>query len=168
MYYRDYSVKKYAKGGEIINTIKKYKSYEDLINDNIGSKKYVITTGSGGATQPYEGANAESIGIQFKNMISHELTDGNFLYNWASDDSKYEYISLIKEFNDSLLKSPKKFADFWENNMIRTRAYDSLYRFSGENYKLILMEILKNKASNKLKQEYKEYRKSYAEEDINY
>jgi hypothetical protein len=196
-----------------MENIKKYNSYEDFVNDNIGSKKYVVVYGSGGQSQPLGGATKDSIEKQFRGMIYHEFLDGNFYYNYtSSDNTKDEYKSFVKEFYNSLLESPKEFASFWENNMTKSRDYDSLYELKNkgknietnynyqtgdkrvdseskyvlaikneigqvikyvpielpESYTTSIFSKYKNKMSNKLKQEYSDYRKKYAGEDIKF
>jgi hypothetical protein len=198
----------YADGG---TTDEKYNSYEHFIEDNIGSKKYVVVHGSGGATQPFSGATKESIEKQFKELIYGEFMDGEFYYNYASNyDIKKEYLSFIKEYYNSLLESPKKFASFWKNNMTKSNNYDSLYTIKDkyenivdnynystgnkridskskyvlaiknsigqtikyepiekpESYETYIFSEYKNKMSSKLKEEYIDYRKKYAGEDI--
>ncbi|MFY8161507.1 MAG: hypothetical protein ACOVNU_09270 [Candidatus Kapaibacteriota bacterium] len=186
-----------------------YYSYEDFVNDNIGCKKYVVVYGSGGSGQPLGGATKESIEQQFKGLIYHEFMDSEFYYNYASNDIKEEYKSFIKEFYNSLLESPKKFASFWKNNMTKSKDYDSLYELKNkyenivenynystgskridtkskyvlaiknsigkikyepiekpESYQSYIFSEYKNKMSNKLKEEYINYRKKYAGEDI--
>jgi hypothetical protein len=146
-------------------------------------------------------------------MIYHEFLDGNFYYNYtSSDNTKDEYKSFVKEFYNSLLESPKEFASFWENNMTKSRDYDSLYELKNkgknietnynyqtgdkrvdseskyvlaikneigqvikyvpielpESYTTSIFSKYKNKMSNKLKQEYSDYRKKYAGEDIKF
>jgi hypothetical protein len=199
----------YADGGTTNADLPKYNSYEDFVNDNIGSKKYVVVQGSGGATQPFSGATKESIEKQFKELIYGEFMDGEFYYNYASNsDIKKEYLSFIKEYYNSLLESPQKFASFWKNNMTKSKKYESLYTIKDkyeniednfdystgynklnskskyvlaikdrgqikyepieqpESYQTYIFSEFKNKMSNKLKQEYIDYRKKYAGEDI--
>jgi len=202
----DISVQPFNDGG----MTKKYNSYEDFINDNIGSKKYVVVYGSGGHSQPLGGATKDSIEKQFRGMIYHEFLDSEFYYNYTSSDIKDEYISFIKEFYNSLLESPKEFASFWQNNMTKSGDYDSLYELKNkyknidknynystgdkrinseseyvlaikndrgqtikyvptekpESYTFYIFSKFKNKMSDKLKQEYIDYRKRYAGEDV--
>ena len=123
------------KGGESANI--KYNSYQDFVNDNIGSKKKVVSYGSWGASTPLSGATKESIGEQFKGLIYHEFLDSEFYYNYASNsDIEKEYLYFIKEFYNSLLESPKKFASFWENNMTKSKRNDTLYEIK-DKYKNI-------------------------------
>jgi hypothetical protein len=190
--------------------IKKYNSYEDFIYDNIGSKNFVVVYGSGGQSQPLEGATKDSIEEQFRGMIYHEFLDSQFYYNYASSDNiKYEYRSFVKKFYNSLIESPKEFASFWQKNMTKSSHYRSLYtlknshediytnydystgykRIQGyeskyvlaiknsigqilkyvpvelpESYTRYIFSKYKNKMSDKLKQEYIDYRKRYAKE----
>jgi hypothetical protein len=123
-----------AEGGETENI--KYNSYQDFVNDNIGSKKIVVRIGSGGQSQPISGATKEFIEEQFKKLIYHEFMDSNFYYNYASNDIKEEYKSFIIEFYNSLIESPKKFSSFWENNMTKSMVYNSLYEIK-DKYKNI-------------------------------
>lgn len=123
-----YRLHKFEDGGEI----KKYNSYEDFVNDNIGSKKYVLVYGSGGQSQPLDGATKDSIEKQFKGLIYNEFIDSEFYNNYASDDVKDEYKSLIKEFYNSLLESPKKFTSFWVNNMTKSTHSNSLYELKNK------------------------------------
>jgi hypothetical protein len=207
------STKKEYKDGGTTNAdnyyLPKYNSYEDFVNDNIGSKKYVVVQGSGGATQPFSGATKESIEKQFKELIYGEFMDGEFYYNYASNHNiKKEYLSFIKEYYNSLLESPQKFASFWKNNMTKSKKYESLYTIKDkyeniednfdystgynkldskskyvlaikdrgqikyepieqpESYQTYIFSEFKNKMSNQLKQEYIDYRKKYAGEDI--
>jgi hypothetical protein len=116
-----------------MENIKQYNSYEDFINDNIGSKKYVVVYGSGGQSQPLGGATKDSIEKQFRGMIYHEFLDSEFYYNYTSSDNiKDEYKSFVKEFYNSLLESPKEFASFWQNNMTKSGDYDSLYELKNK------------------------------------
>lgn len=187
--------------------IKQYKSYEDFISDNIGSKNFPIAVGSGGSMQPFSGATKESIEDSFKELIFHNFKDSEFSLNYLSEDLRKEYRQWVSEFYFSLIKSPKKFSSFWKEYMRKSDRYNAEYEIQSEyhtdegkrieyrhgnpggskygvnigdqwnqkwvdwelrHYPDLIFKLFKSKMSDRLKNEYIQYRKDYAGEEIGY
>lgn len=159
-----------------------YSSYNDFINKNIGEKKIVISVGSGGTSQPLEGATKESLEKAFKDMIFHEFKDGNFSSNYCPDEYKKEYSEFINKFYNELITNDNLFVDFWSKYMMNSGRYNSKYSivnphytregksvdYKGlEHYPDSIFYKYKNEMSSGLKKSYVEYMKEYADKDIN-
>ena len=158
-----------------------YSSYNDFINKNIGEKKIVISVGSGGTSQPFEGATKESLEKAFKEMIFHEFKDSNFSSNYNPDEYKKEYFDFINKFYNELITSDKAFVDFWSTYMMNSGRYSSKYSIVNphytregksvdykdlEHYPDSIFYKYKNEMSSGLKKAYVEYMKEYAGKDI--
>jgi len=159
-----------------------YSSYNDFINKNIGEKNIVISVGSGGTSQPFEGATKESLDKTFKDLIFHEFKDGNFSSNYCPDEYKKEYSEFINKFYNELITSDNLFVDFWSKYMMNSGRYNSKYSivnphytregksvdYKGlEHYPDSIFYKYKNEMSSGLKKSYVEYMKEYADKDIN-
>jgi hypothetical protein len=118
-------------GGEIKN---KFNSYDDFVKQNIGKYKLVITVGSGGTSQPMGGATKESIDEQFKSLIFHNFKDYEFSGNYMSENLLEEYNSFILKYYNLLIENPKEFVNFWNEFIIESGNYDSIYKIRPSIY----------------------------------
>jgi len=159
-----------------------YSSYNDFINKNIGEKNIVISVGSGGTSQPFEGATKESLHKTFKDLIFHEFKDGNFSSNYCPDEYKKEYSEFINKFYNELITNDNLFVDFWSKYMMNSGHYDSKYSIVNphytregksvdykdlQHYPDYIFYKYKNEMSSGLKNAYVKYMKEYADKDIN-
>ena len=180
----------YVYGGEIKN---KFNSYDDFVKQNIGKDKLVITVGSGGTSQPIDGATKESIDEQFKSLIFHNFKDYEFSRNYMSKNLLDEYNSFISKYYNFLVENPKEFVNFWNEFIIESGKYDSIYSIRpaiyDENGKYIesrewvdgkwqknyiphypdlIFSKYKKEMSSQLIKEYQKYLEEYAGDEIGY
>jgi DNA polymerase III sliding clamp (beta) subunit (PCNA family) len=111
-----------------------YSSYNDFVNKNIGEQKIVISIGSGGVSQPFEGATKESISEAFKSLVFHEFKDSDFVLNYCPEEYKKEYFEFINKFYNELISDSKSFKDFWSKYMVKSGRYNSKYAIQNPNY----------------------------------
>jgi DNA polymerase III sliding clamp (beta) subunit (PCNA family) len=182
--------KTFVYGGEIKN---KFNSYEDFVKQNIGKDKIVITVGSGGTSQPLDGATEESINKQFKSLVFRNFKDSEFSLNYMSENLLEEYNSFILKYYNLLIENPKEFVNFWNEFIIESGNYDSIYAIRpsiyDENGKYIesrewvegkwqknyiphypdlIFSKYKKEMSSQLIKEYQEYLEEYAGDKIGY
>ena len=180
----------YADGGEIKN---KYKSYADFVKQNIGKDKFVITVGSGGTSQPLEGATEESINKQFKSLVFHNFKDYEFSLNYMPENLSAEYNSFVTKYYNYLIENPKEFVKFWNEFIVESGNYDAIYEIKSPiydehgnyiesrewidnkwvknhipHYPDLIFSKYKKEMSPQLIKEYKEYLQEYAGDEIGY
>jgi hypothetical protein len=180
----------YVYGGEIKN---KFNSYDDFVKQNIGKDKLVITVGSGGTSQPIDGATEESINKQFKSLVFRNFKDSEFSLNYMSENLLEEYNSFILKYYNLLIENPKEFVNFWNEFIIESGNYDSIYSIrpsiydeNGEyiesrewvdgkwqknyipHYPDLIFSKYKKEMSSQLIKEYQKYLEEYAGDEIGY
>lgn len=127
----EYSREDFAADGKKVES---YESYDDFVKKNIGEKNFVIEVGSGGTSQPFNGATKESIDIMFKDLVFHDFMDHNFKSNYCPDEYEKEYIEIVKKFYNELIKNPQSFKDFWTKYIVKSRRYNGKYAIQSPHY----------------------------------
>ncbi len=133
--------------------MKVFKNYEDFIISNIGGT-YLFEIGSGCV---YTNNNTlEFIEGQFRELISHYFIDWDFVYNYASDDVRSEYISYIDKFVLDLKSDDVLFSEFWVKFIIDSGRYDAQYTIKSSDYNYLIDRNV-GLLSSKLESEFNDY-----------
>lgn len=134
------------------------------IEDLVG-KKLTVEVGSGSEIGTF---TKDQLIKKIREGLTHDLFNWDFYYNYTSSDTKNEYVKLYKEtVLEPLMKNVNKTLNNWFD--LKDASYN---RFSNSEV-LVIKEnkdfrkltdnwFMKTPMSDKLRNEYKYYRKSYS------